>query len=63
MQKQICFNKKIQPNLKWKKIYHHPIVVQYIKKVINLFPLYSIKKINKTKEKKFKRKKIKLKIS
>jgi hypothetical protein len=56
-QKQTCFNKETQSNLKWKKTYHHPTFVQYKKHLINLFSLQYEKKINK------RRKKIKLKIS
>jgi len=37
MQKQTCFNKKIQSNLKWKKNYHHPTFVQYKKSPINIY--------------------------
>jgi hypothetical protein len=42
-QKQTCFDKKIQPNLKKKKTYHHLIFVEYKKSSINLFPHYCIK--------------------
>jgi hypothetical protein len=44
MQKQTCFNKKTQSNLKCKKTYHHPTFVQYKKHLINLFSLQYEKK-------------------
>jgi hypothetical protein len=42
MQKQICFNKDIQPSLK-KKNYHHPTFVQY-KKVSSIYFLFVVRK-------------------
>ena len=53
MQKQSCFNKKIQFNFKWKKNYYHSIFIQYNKSSINLFSLYSIKKIKKNLKKRY----------
>jgi hypothetical protein len=54
MQKQTCLNKKIQHNLKWKQNYDHPTFKEYKKTLINLFPLYCMKKIHERKEKNWK---------
>ena len=43
MQKQTCFNQENSTQPEMKNNYHHPIFLQY-KKVINLFPLYNMKK-------------------
>ena len=60
MQKQTCFNKKIQSNLKWKKNYHHPTFVQY-KKITSIYFLFIYeKKFNKIKYKKIKEEKNKI---
>ena len=50
-QKLTCFNKKIQPNLKWQN-YHHLTFAQYKKSHINLFSLYSMKNNSMREEKK-----------
>ena len=56
-QKQICFNKKIQRNLKLKNIYHHSTFIQY-KKIPSIYSLYRMKQIlHKRKGKQFKREK------
>ena len=55
--------RKIQPNLKMIKKYHHSTFVQHKKNHINLFALYNMKKSIRENKKKLREKKIKLKIS
>jgi transcriptional regulator of heat shock response len=61
MQKQTCFNKEIQPNLKWKKNFITQLLYNIKQIHINLFSLYSMKKkLIRENKKNFKREKNKI---